>query len=49
MRPQAELAGESACPTYASKPLAVGGAGGSACELHFFTASEGAVSTLEEG
>jgi len=45
--PQAELAGESACPTFAGKRLAGGGAGGvpsgSACEPHFFTASKGAV------
>jgi hypothetical protein len=30
------LAGESACPTNAVKRLAVGGAGGSACDARFF-------------
>jgi hypothetical protein len=39
MRLEAELAGESACPTFASKRFAVGGAGASACELHFFPAT----------
>jgi hypothetical protein len=32
--PQAELAGESACPTSAGKRLAGGGAGAFACERH---------------
>jgi hypothetical protein len=37
------LAGESACATIAGKRLAVGGAGGFACELHFFSPSSGAI------
>jgi hypothetical protein len=39
--PEAELAGETACPTFACRRLAVGGAGGFACELHFFSPSHG--------
>src|ERR1017187_10229087 len=37
---QAELAGESACPTF------VGGAGASACELHFFPATVHCIGTV---